>query len=234
VNPISTAFVLGAGLGTRLRPLTEDQPKPLLHVGGRPMITYAFDQVIDAGARRIIVNTHHAAARYAEAFPDSTYKSIPLTFRHEPELLDTAGGLKNIEDLLAPGEPLIVYNGDIVATLPLAPLVATHRAIPAPATLALRRQGQPCNVALHADGRITDFRHTRGAPDPLHLFTGIYIVEPSVLELIPEGRPVSIIDVFLNLIREGRPPRGVVIDEGRWHDLGSLDDYHQLAPQPFP
>jgi len=224
----STAFVLGAGLGTRLRPLTRDCPKPLLPVAGRPMITHAFDRLIACGIRQIIINTHHAAHRYAEAFPEGRYLGIPLTFVHEPVLLDTGGGLKNIQSLIPRNEPLLVHNGDILAGLPLEPMLQAHAAVRPPATLALRSQGHPRNVALAADGAITDFRGLRGAADPLHLFAGIYLIEPFVLAQIPPGQPVSIIDTFLELIRLGTPPRGVVVDDGPWHDLGTLEEYEKI------
>src|SRR5512136_1734000 len=118
---IKTAFILGAGLGTRLRPLTEDTPKPLLPIGGRPIITYAMEHLKAVGVQRFIINTHHCAGRYAEVFPEGSWRGIPITFRHEPILLDTAGGIKNIEDLIAAGDRIIVYNGDIISSLPLAP-----------------------------------------------------------------------------------------------------------------
>src|SRR5664280_2153612 len=81
---INTAFILGAGLGTRLRPLTENIPKPLLEIGGRPIITYAMAHLRAVGVQRFIVNTHHCAEKYAKAFPDGNWQGIPITFRYEP------------------------------------------------------------------------------------------------------------------------------------------------------
>ena len=101
---IRTAFILGAGLGTRLRPLTEHCPKPLLPVGGRPLITYVMDHCLSIGVERFIVNTHHCADAYEKAFPGWNWRGKPILFRHEPILLDTAGGLKNIENLLEDDE----------------------------------------------------------------------------------------------------------------------------------
>jgi NDP-sugar pyrophosphorylase family protein len=93
-SSIKTAFILGAGLGTRLRPLTDDYPKPLLPAGGRPMITYAMDHLISAGIERFIINTHYFAESYNKVFPDRQWRGIPMIFRYEPVLLDTAGGIK--------------------------------------------------------------------------------------------------------------------------------------------
>ena len=123
---IKTAFILGAGLGTRLRPLTENTPKPLLEIGGRPIITFAMAHLWAVGIKRFVVNTHHCAEKYAEAFPENNWKGIPITFRHEPVLLDTAGGIKNIEDLIAGDECIIVYNGDIITNLPIELLIRKH------------------------------------------------------------------------------------------------------------
>src|SRR6185503_14527056 len=122
---ITQAFVLGAGLGTRLRPLTDDLPKPLVPIFQKPLITFAFDHLIDNGIRRFFVNTHHRPERFAETFTRSTYRDCPIEFRHEPVLLETAGGIANIADL-AGAEPLLVYNGDIVTDLPIDRLIDRH------------------------------------------------------------------------------------------------------------
>src|SRR5512136_865999 len=114
-----TAFILGAGLGTRLRPLTERLPKPLLEMGGRPIITYAMDHLLKHGVDRFIVNTHHCPEVYLEKFPDRQWHGAPIFFRHEPILLETEGGMKNIEDLLREDQAFFCYNGDIITDLPL-------------------------------------------------------------------------------------------------------------------
>ena len=122
-----TAFILGAGLGTRLRPLTERCPKPLLEIGGRPVITYAMDHLLSVGVERFIVNTHHCPEVYLQKFPDMQWRGVPIVFRHEPVLLDTAGGLKNIEDLLGEDQTILCYNGDIIADFPLQGLLRAAR-----------------------------------------------------------------------------------------------------------
>ncbi|MDD5435628.1 MAG: sugar phosphate nucleotidyltransferase, partial [Nitrospira sp.] len=121
-----TAFILGAGLGTRLRPLTERCPKPLLPIGGRPIITYAMEQLLKTGVDRFIINTHHCPEVYAEKFPYGQWHGIPVIFRYEPVLLDTAGGLKNIEDLLDKDEAILCYNGDVMSDLSLEMLMQAH------------------------------------------------------------------------------------------------------------
>ena len=116
------------------------------------------DHLIAAGVERFIVNTHHLPQAYEDVFPNGHWRRRPIVFRWEPVLLNTGGGLKNIEDLLEDGEPLWVYNGDIMTDLPLERLLAGHRAGGREVTLALRSHGPSCNVGLDACGRICDFR----------------------------------------------------------------------------
>jgi mannose-1-phosphate guanylyltransferase len=229
LNIVTTAFVLGAGLGTRLRPLTDALPKPLLPVAGRPLITHAFDHLLAAGISRLIVNTHHLPDAYARAFPSASYRGVPITFRHEPVLLDTGGGLRNIAGLVPPGEPLLVYNGDVLTDLPLAPLLDDFRQHRAPATLALRSGPEPRNVLLAPGGFLADLRGRLGRTGGTRcLFTGIQIVTPAFLQRIPPGLPLSVVETLLDLVREGTPPRGVLIDGGQWHDIGTPEAYQAI------
>jgi NDP-sugar pyrophosphorylase family protein len=227
---INTAFILGAGLGTRLRPLTENTPKPLLSIGGKPIITYTMEHLRSIGVKRFIVNTHHCAEKYKEAFSKGKWKGIPITFRHEPILLDTAGGIKNIEDLIANEERTIVYNGDIITNLPIASLVDKHFAGQTEVTLALRSRGPLLNVNIDKDGFVCDMRHILKNPGVKScLFAGIYIVEKDFLKRLQAGKIESIVLPLIEMIKENsRSVGGVVIDEGYWYDLGTVDEYNKL------
>jgi aminoglycoside/choline kinase family phosphotransferase/choline kinase len=227
---IRTAFILGAGLGTRLRPLTENCPKPLLPVGGRPLITFAMDHCRSIGVERFIVNTHHCAGAYDKAFPGGSRCGAPILFRNEPVLLDTAGGLKNIEDLLEDAETILVYNGDILSDLPLERLLAAHTAGGREVTLALRSDGPLRNVCLDAKGEICDFRDLLGNPGVRRcLFTGIYMVEKRFLRRLTPGKVESVVPVFVEMIREAAGSvASVVIDGGIWEDVGDTEAYARI------
>lgn len=228
-----TAFILGAGLGTRLRPLTESVPKPLLPMGGRPMITYAMDHLLTIGVERFIVNTHHYPEKYAEAFPGRAWRGVPIELRYEPTLLDTGGGLKNIEDLLGDDDAIICYNGDILCSIPLDVLIRAHEASRCEATLALRTTGPNLNVDIDRSGAICDMRRRLERPGAATcLFTGIYTVEASLLAAIDTTRAESIVEIFLRrIIASPGSIRGVVIDSGEWDDIGSVEVYERLAEQ---
>jgi NDP-sugar pyrophosphorylase family protein len=160
-------------------------------------------------------------------------------FRHEPVLLETGGGLKNIEDLAA-DEPLLIYNGDILTSLPLDRLLAAHAAGGCEVTLALRSSGGPLQVALDPNtGLVRDIRGELFPSNsfPRFLFTGVYVISPEFFARLPSGDIFSIIRIFLQMLSGGLPIRGVVLDEGLWMDLGDreayLDAHHVLAARHF-
>ncbi len=235
---MNKAFVLGAGLGTRLKLLTDQLPKPLIPVFHRPLITYAFDHLMGAGIREFIVNTHHLPQCYAAAFPDGTYKGAPLTFRHEPTLLETAGGIANIADLVSEAS-FLVYNGDILTDLPLAPLIETHQASQNLVTMILRSSGPAQHIAFDpGSGRVTDILNRLNTGNSgSHQFTGIYAVHPEFLKHLTPGKIESVIPIFLKLMEAGEPIGGVVVDEGFWWDLGDRDSYldaHAALLEKYP
>lgn len=227
---IGAAFVLGAGLGTRLRPLTEERPKPLVPVYHKPLIEFAFDHLRHAGISRFVVNTHHCPEAYAHVLGAGggqlDYEGCHVDFRHEPVLLDTAGGIGNVRDLLG-DRPFLVHNGDVLADLPLHRLIAEHFASGNLATIGLRSKAGPLHVQFDPrTGRVTDIRGRIGdRKEPAFLFIGIYILSPAVFRRIPPGKVLSIIPILTDMIREGERVGGVVLDDGLWFDLGNRSSY---------
>ena len=231
---MNKAFILGAGLGNRLRPLTDRLPKPLVPLFHRPLAAWAMDACARAGISRFAVNTHHLPAAW-----NDFGAGHDVTLFHEPVLLETGGGLRNIAAWMG-GDSLLVHNGDIFSTLPLGKLIAAHEASGLPVTLALRSEGPAQHIALDPSGtRVTDIHKLLGRTDGTHLFTGIYCVSPGFLAMIPAAEKISVIPAFLELAKSGRLG-AIVLDEGVWLDLGDRESYLQahreleLGPQIHP
>jgi mannose-1-phosphate guanylyltransferase len=246
---IRKAFLPGAGLGTRLRPLTDLLPKPLVPLFHRPLIEWAMDTCIAAGITDFAINTHHLPGKwtYGESedfsmkagnglFPrKGRFHGCPVHLFHEPVLLETGGGVKNITSWIG-SDSVLVHNGDIYSSLPLDRLIAAHEASDCPVTLALRSRGDATHIALNDKrDRVTDIRNMLGISDGSHVFTGIYCFDPELLDLIPAGEKISIIPAFLELAKQGRLG-AIILDEGDWRDLGDkaayLAAHRELALAP--
>ena len=218
---MNQAFILGAGLGNRLRPLTGRLPKPLVPLFHRPLAEWAMDACARAGISRFAINTHHLP----EAWNDFE-AGHEVTLFHEPVLLETGGGLKNIASWMGEAA-VLVHNGDIFSTLPLEKLIAAHEASGLPVTLALRSAGTAQHIALDPTAtRVTDIRKMLGRAEGSHVFTGIYCVSPDFLDLLPAGKKISVIPAFLELAKIGQLG-AIVLDEGVWLDLGDRESYLQ-------
>lgn len=248
---IRKAFLLGAGLGTRLRPLTDLLPKPLVPLFHKPLIEWAMESCLAAGITDFAINTHHLPEQWTFAESEDAgllagnglspkagmWKKAPVRLFHEPVLLETGGGVKNIEPWAA-GESVLVHNGDIYSSLPLDRLIAAHEASDCPVTLALRSKGDATHIALKGD-RVIDIRAKLGIAEGTHVFTGIYCFDPELFDLLPPGEKVSVIPAFLELAKQGRLG-AIVLDEGEWRDLGDHASYlaaHRemaLAPAIHP
>lgn len=221
---MTQAFILGAGLGTRLRPLTHQVPKPLVPLFHRPLAAWTMEACVLAGIGRFAINTHHIPEAWNDFVRSNGFQGTDISLFHEPVLLETGGGLKNIE-AWSRGEPLLVHNGDIFSTMPLEKLIAAHEASGLPVTLAMRSGGGDKRVALDDSlTRVIDVRNNLGVAKGTHVFSGIYCVNAGIFDLIPNNEVISVIPAFLELTRRGLLG-AVLIDEGVWLDLGDRESY---------
>jgi NDP-sugar pyrophosphorylase family protein len=219
---IRQAFVLGAGLGTRLRPLTDDIPKPLMPIFHKPLITFALDHLRAIGVGNFVINTHHLADQFHQTFAGDVYLGAPVKLAHEPVLLETGGGIKNAQPYLE-AEPFIVYSGDILTDIDLAALVAEHEARGNDVTLALRRTRFPAGVVLK-DGRVIDI--TRGSTQPGNFdYANVSVWNPDMFARFTAAVKISFIPVLVDWIKQGGKVGGLVLDEGGWFNIGSRGEY---------
>jgi NDP-sugar pyrophosphorylase family protein len=211
----ATAFVLAAGLGTRLRPLTLTTPKPLLPIAGRPMLDHVIAHLRAYGHEEIVVNAFWLADQLVQWASDKP--GITVVVEH-PLVLGTGGGLKNAAHLLA--ERFVVANGDILSDIDLGALWA----IDAPAVMALRPQAAPVHTGVSlVDGVVRGISRVVGEGDPGLHFTGVHVLRRDVLTRVPAGEQCIIRTAYKALIPEGQV-RGVV-HTGAWTDIGTLAEY---------
>ena len=215
----ATAFILAAGLGTRLRPLTDATPKPLLPVGGRPLLDHVLDHARAHGHDEVVVNAHWLApqvVRWAEDRPG-------VTVVVEDVILGTGGGLRNAAPLLA--ERFVVLNGDVLCDVDLTALYADAHA----AVMAVRpREGRHTALAVD-DGRVTGIAGVVGQVDdarPNFHFTGVHALNRAELERVPPGEQCIIRTVYKALVPAGAV--GALVHPGRWTDIGTHEEYARV------
>ena len=222
------ALILAGGQGTRLRPLTESIPKPVLPLAGRPHIAYVIDWLQSHGVDDVVVSCGFLAQGVRDALDGMTGPTV--RFATEPEPRGTAGAIRFAADEL--GDRFLVLNGDVLCDLDLTSMIAQHDATGARATIALYPVDNPSAYGLvrrGEDGAITDFLEK---PDPAQIDTdeinaGAYFLERSVLDLIPPDVAVSIErEVFPRLVGEGLYGRRL---DGYWMDIGTPDRYLQAS-----
>jgi len=225
VSEITQAFVLAAGLGTRLRPLTEELPKPLIPIFQKPLITFALDHLIGVGVKRFVINTHRHPELFQHFFATRDYAGLPITLVHEPALLETGGGIKNAESHLR-GEPFLTYSGDILTNVELQPLIDEHFRRGNDVTLALRHTGLAAAVALR-DYQVVDISNRYGIRGNFD-FANIAVWNSAIFERIPSQKKISFIPIIADWIAQGARIGGVVMNDGKWFNIGSRAEYLEV------
>lgn len=224
-------FVLAAGFGQRLRPITETVPKPLLPVGNVPLIAFALKLLADAGITDVIVNLHHLGKAIREALGDGAAYGVKITWSEEEEILGTGGGLKKMHEALE-GGTFVVINSDTIIDLDLKAVIATHRRKKALATLVLRsdpRQEEFGQIEVADGGRIRRILG-QGAPGGRvkpYMFAGVHVVEPRLLEYIPPDVNTCVMRYGYTKALTNNEPLYSVVADGYWNDAGTPDRYLQ-------
>ncbi len=219
---VRTAFVMGAGLGSRLRPLTDSRPKPLVPVFNRPLVTFALDHLLSVGVEKFVINTHHLAERWAEFFPESSYRGSKIDFVFEPELLETGGGIANAAARLG-DEPFFVYSGDILTDVDLSKLAEAHFRGGCAVTVGLRRTGLSTAIACR-DGRVTDFKGRHGEEGEYD-FANVSVWTPEAVGWLPPAeRKAPFFPVLAERLAEGSVG-GVELHENGWFNVGTRGEY---------
>ncbi len=216
------AVVLAAGKGTRLSSLTRNVPKPMLVVGGRPVIDRTLEMVAQSGVREVFMNLHHCAEVLTDYCKDGARWGVKLTYAFEPTLLGTAGAVKKFGPLLGSGAPFFVVYGDNYLECELSRLSEFHKAHRGIATLALFEKEDVTGsgvVQLAENGRIMRFVEKPPARQDVGRLVngGVYVLSPDVLRLIPEATPCDFaFDVFPSLIAAGYALYGRVMEGAVW------------------
>jgi NDP-sugar pyrophosphorylase family protein len=221
------ALVLAAGVGTRLRPLTTEVPKPLAPVGGRPVIEHLLARLAGEGVDRAVVNLHWMADRIVARLDGGDDFGVELAWSHEEQLLGTAGAIKGARGLLGEGD-VMVLSGDGLHDVALREVARRHRESGAAATITVRRLPQPetcALVALDEAGMVTRFVEK---PPPEQVFTdlasiGIYCFSPAARELVGDG-PCDIARDLIPALLERGMPVAAFHTHAWWSDIGTLGD----------
>ena len=223
------ALVLAAGFGTRLRPLTDELPKPLLPVLGRSLLGRSLEALAAAGCEAAAVNLHHRGEAIVAAFGDR-WAGVPLTWSREDPILGTGGALVPLREFFAGAGEVVVVNGDSLCDWPLAALLARHRRSGAAATFLLAGRPAPRafggGVAVDRRGRVVALRpgEAFGEPARRFVFAGAHVLSPALLAGLPAGPSDSMSSIYLPLLARGGTIASLVTWRP-WYDLGTPSRY---------
>ena len=235
------AMVLAAGLGTRLRPLTDDRPKALVEINGRTLLEITLTRLCAFGVSQVIVNVHHFADMILRYLAEKQNFGMRIEISHEDELLDTGGGLRKaawffLEDRR--DEPFLVHNVDVLSSIDLAQMTRFHEERHALATLAV--QDRPSSRSLLFDqqellcGRRFEREQRTELARPVEplqafAFCGIHVISPRLLGMMTETGAFSIIETYLHLAAGGEKLAAFRANGTYWRDLGTLDHLKQAS-----
>jgi NDP-sugar pyrophosphorylase family protein len=236
------AMVLAAGLGTRLRPLTNDRPKALVEVGGRTLLEITLARLREFGIHDVIINVHHYADVVIDRLKAAGNFGMHIEFSREDVLLDTGGGLKKAAWFLGGNsggqedKPFILHNVDVISSIDLRRMVESHRQTKALATLAVQErktsryllfdeQAQLCGRRLVKEEKTEMVRPAQRAAELA--FSGIHVISPRIFPMLTEEGVFSIVPAYLRLAAQGEKIMAFRADEYYWRDLGKPENIRQ-------
>jgi NDP-sugar pyrophosphorylase family protein len=237
------AMVLAAGLGTRLRPLTDNLPKALVEVNGRTLLEIALTRLQSFGVSEVIVNVHHHAEKIVEYLKSMNNFDLKIAISREDDLLlDTGGGLKKAAWFFLegnpPDDPFILHNVDVLSNIDLRRMAEAHKEKCALATLAVQERKSSRQLLFDENSFLVGRRKGNDIADDIIrpvktpqalAFSGIHIISPRLLPLITESGVFSIIDTYLRLAASGEKISAFRADEYYWRDLGRPEDLAQAS-----
>ena len=243
------AMILAAGLGTRLRPLTDTRPKALVEIGGRTLLDLTLARLRAFGARDVIINVHHFADMISDYLQSHGNFGMHIALSREEVLLDTGGGLKKAGHFFLSDRssdhsrvdsnvPFILHNVDVISTIDLRVMAQFHSENRALATLAVKRRETDRPLLFDEQRQLCGRRFRPGKADQLVrpaqelqplAFSGIHVISPQLLPMLTEEGAFSIIDSYLRLAAAGERILGFPADEYYWRDLGREEDLRQAA-----
>ncbi len=235
------AMILAAGLGTRLRPLTDKRPKALVEIAGRTLLEITLSRLRASGIREVIINVHHFADMILEYLETNEYFGMRIEVSREEVLLDTGGGLKKaayffLDDSNRREEPFILHNVDVISTIDLERMVRFHTENRALATLAVQHRETSRDLLFDEQLQLCDRRadrkteSVRSSPQVQALaFSGIHVISPRLFALMIEEGCFSIITSYLRLAAQGEKILAFPADEYYWRDLGTPDHVVQAT-----
>jgi mannose-1-phosphate guanylyltransferase len=236
------AMVLAAGMGTRLRPLTDHRPKALVEVSGRTLLEITLMRLQAFGIREVIINVHHFAGAILDFLKTNANFGMKIEISFEVALLDTGGGLKKAGWFFQQGaadrdEPFLLHNVDVISSIDFGEMVKRHNENRAVATLAVQERESTRYLLFDEESQLCGRRFVRQRKEELVralsvepealAFTGIHVISPRLLEMMSEEEAFSIIDLYLRLAGQGEIIQSFRSDEYYWRDLGKLDQVQQ-------
>jgi NDP-sugar pyrophosphorylase family protein len=237
------AMVLAAGLGTRLRPLTDDRPKALVEVAGRTLLEITLTRLRSFGVNEAIVNIHHFADMVVDFLKAHGNFGMRIEVSREEVLLDTGGGLKKaarffLENATSEAEPFLLHNVDVISSIDLIRMIQAHKENHSLATLAVQKRESSRQLLFDEQGNLCGRRAGRDREpevvwdvtkiEPL-AFSGIHVISPRLLTMMTEDGVFSIIDTYLRLAGRGERITAFRADEYYWRDLGKPENVLQAA-----